>query len=175
MDYGMYQKHAKRTMNEELGPQMQLASMALGITGELGELVEIFLDPHDDDTHHDLVKNELGDVCFYTANLCTILSLDWTSLFEFEDAMEQENASRAFLRTIQYGAAIADTVKKTVAQGHVLNIDKILENLKMLAKSLVVIADFYGMSLYEVLEYNHLKVRKRYPDGFKPEHSINRT
>ena len=71
------------------------------------------------------------------------------------------------------GEAI-DILKKYLFQGHELNVEHIAKELGDVAWYLAVSADAIGYKLEDILQMNVDKLKKRYPNGFKTELSINR-
>lgn len=71
------------------------------------------------------------------------------------------------------GEAI-DIVKKHLAQGHELDRDALIKELGDIAWYLAETATVLGVSLEEVLTLNIEKLKKRYPEGFHVEKSIER-
>ena len=71
------------------------------------------------------------------------------------------------------GEAI-DILKKHLFQGHELDKEHIAKELGDIAWYLAVSADAIGYDLEKIFEMNVDKLKKRYPDGFKTELSINR-
>lgn len=71
------------------------------------------------------------------------------------------------------GEAI-DLVKKHLAQGHELNREALLKELGDIAWYLAETAYALDASLEDVLAGNIEKLKRRYPDGFDEEKSINR-
>ena len=71
------------------------------------------------------------------------------------------------------GEAI-DIVKKHLAQGHELDREKLIKELGDIAWYLAETAYALDVTLEEVLEGNIRKLRKRYPQGFEIEKSIDR-
>ena len=69
---------------------------------------------------------------------------------------------------------VIDVVKKWLAQGHELNREKILAELGDVAWYLAEVAYALDTPLEEVLEGNINKLKKRYPEGFDTDKSINR-
>ena len=69
---------------------------------------------------------------------------------------------------------VIDVVKKWLAQGHELNREKILAELGDVAWYLAEVAYALDTPLEEVLEGNINKLKKRYPEGFDTNKSINR-
>lgn len=71
------------------------------------------------------------------------------------------------------GEAI-DIVKKHLAQGHELDRDALIKELGDIAWYIAETATVLGVSLEEVLTLNIEKLKKRYPEGFNVEKSIER-
>lgn len=71
------------------------------------------------------------------------------------------------------GEAI-DIVKKHLAQGHNLDREALIKELGDIAWYLAETATVLDVSLEEVLTRNIDKLRKRYPEGFEVERSVNR-
>ena len=71
------------------------------------------------------------------------------------------------------GEAI-DIVKKHLAQGHELNREKLIKELGDIAWYLAEMATVLDIELEEVLVRNIEKLKKRYPEGFDKEKSLNR-
>ena len=69
---------------------------------------------------------------------------------------------------------VADLVKKTIGHGHQLNVNKVRYELGDVLWYLAVLSNAVGSSLSEIAEMNVNKLKKRYPDGFSEERSINR-
>lgn len=71
------------------------------------------------------------------------------------------------------GEAI-DIVKKWLAQGHALDRDALIKELGDVAWYLAEAATALDVSLNQVLEGNIEKLKKRYPQGFSVEKSLER-
>jgi NTP pyrophosphatase (non-canonical NTP hydrolase) len=73
-----FQNLSKRTLNSSLNIDMQLINYTMGLFGEVGEVVDlikkIVFHGHEVDRHK--VKEELGDVLFYLAAICTVLEIN---------------------------------------------------------------------------------------------------
>ena len=72
------------------------------------------------------------------------------------------------------GEAI-DIVKKWLAQGHELDKEKLAKELGDICWYLAETATALGYSLEDIMSANIEKLRKRYPEGFDSERSINRS
>ena len=70
---------------------------------------------------------------------------------------------------------VIDIVKKHLAQGHELDKEKIIKELGDVAWYMAEIATVLDVELEEVLVQNIEKLKKRYPEGFSTEKSLNRT
>ena len=71
------------------------------------------------------------------------------------------------------GEAI-DIVKKWLAQGHELDKEKLAKELGDIAWYLAETATALDLNLEDIFEANIEKLRKRYPEGFDSQRSINR-
>jgi NTP pyrophosphatase (non-canonical NTP hydrolase) len=68
----------------------------------------------------------------------------------------------------------ADIVKKCLFQGHELDREKLIEELGDVLWYCAELAAGLGVGLEEVARRNIDKLRRRYPEGFDPERSVNR-
>ena len=71
------------------------------------------------------------------------------------------------------GEAI-DIVKKWLAQGHELDKEKLAKELGDICWYLAETATALDLSLEDIMSANIEKLKKRYPDGFDADRSINR-
>ena len=69
---------------------------------------------------------------------------------------------------------LCDHYKKFKHQGHDLDYNHMAEEAGDVMWYLAEIADALGLTLEDIARRNIAKLRKRYPDGFDPERSINR-
>ena len=69
---------------------------------------------------------------------------------------------------------VADHIKKWYDQGHDLQVDKIINELGDVCWYVALMATTIDVSLSQVLEQNIEKLRKRFPNGFEVERSVNR-
>ena len=68
----------------------------------------------------------------------------------------------------------ADAVKKQMFQGHDLDIPHLIEELGDIAWYIAVASHALGYKLEDVLTINIEKLKRRYPNGFDTERSVNR-
>ena len=71
------------------------------------------------------------------------------------------------------GEAI-DVAKKHLFQGHELDYDLLAEEIGDVLWYCALCADAMDISLDDIAEMNIAKLKKRYPDGFSKDKSINR-
>ncbi|MGN0506803.1 MAG: nucleoside triphosphate pyrophosphohydrolase family protein [Lachnospiraceae bacterium] len=69
---------------------------------------------------------------------------------------------------------VIDLVKKHLAQGHELDTEKMANELGDVAWYLAETATAIGYSLEDIFQMNIDKLKKRYPEGFSTEKSVNR-
>ena len=67
-----------------------------------------------------------------------------------------------------------DILKKYEFQHHTFDPNRMIDELGDVLWYVAQTATGLGISLEEVANYNIKKLRKRYPDGFDPDRSINR-
>lgn len=68
----------------------------------------------------------------------------------------------------------ADILKKYLYQGHEFEREKMIEEAGDVAWYLAELATGLGITLEDIFMRNINKLRRRYPEGFDPERSINR-
>ena len=70
---------------------------------------------------------------------------------------------------------VIDIVKKHLAQGHELDVEKIAKELGDVAWYLAETATAIGYDLETICQMNLDKLNRRYPKGFSTDCSVNRT
>ena len=139
-----YQRAAVRTMPAGLDDHGALSMLALGVVGEWGEYAEAYNTPEG--------PVEAGDVCWYIANLCTVLSVDLAMLGLYASSISIDTAALA---------DIAEPIKKHLYHGKELDKARVLRGCARLYMSIV-----YNHDLAEIMAANVDKLRQRWPDGF---------
>ena len=66
------------------------------------------------------------------------------------------------------------SIFQKVYQGHPVKMADLIGEMGDALWFLAELADVYGLSLDEIAAANIDKLRKRYPDGFDEDHSVNR-
>lgn len=84
MDFATYQRQSARTRNNNLHPEAQRASHALGLAGEAGELANeikkvLF---HGHTPSPDKIAEEIGDCLWYLAQIATDNGIDLASILD---------------------------------------------------------------------------------------------
>jgi NTP pyrophosphatase (non-canonical NTP hydrolase) len=70
---------------------------------------------------------------------------------------------------------VGDHIKKHVFHLHELNVEEVTKELGDVFHYLSGIATILGLSLNDIAQANIEKLNARYPNGFNPQDSINRT
>ena len=68
----------------------------------------------------------------------------------------------------------ADMIKKHVFQGHELDNEHLAKELGDICWYIAIAADAIGYNLETIMQMNVDKLRKRYPEGFDVDKSLNR-
>jgi NTP pyrophosphatase (non-canonical NTP hydrolase) len=69
---------------------------------------------------------------------------------------------------------VVDQIKKCLFQGHEIDRLKMVDELGDVLWYYTLICKAMGITLQEVMQHNVAKLRRRYPDGFAVERSVNR-
>lgn len=92
-----------------------------------------------------------------------------------EDGKDFEQMVSHMLMGIQGETGeVADLFKKYFHQGHDLDTGKVVEELGDVMFYIANLCNVMGVPLQEVCEGNIAKLKKRYPEGFSSERSVNR-
>jgi len=84
METNKYKELAMSTLNKELSKKDILINSVMGLCGESGEVIDI-VKKHLSQGHEldvSKIKEELGDVCWYIAEACYALDLDFNEVLE---------------------------------------------------------------------------------------------
>jgi len=69
---------------------------------------------------------------------------------------------------------VADHIKKVRFQGHEMNKAHLADELGDILWYIAIMSEGLGFKLSDVMEMNVEKLKKRYPDGFSVDKSVNR-
>lgn len=85
-----------------------------------------------------------------------------------------EGLTNAVMGMVGEAGETQEHIKKVLYQGHTLNYDKLIEEAGDCLWYIAKLARLMGISLEEIAVKNILKLKKRYPEGFDTEKSVNR-
>lgn len=139
--------------------------MAIGISGEAGELFEAV---YKNDRKN--VKEELGDSEFYMEGLRRDMGMDLAALLtptelelpEFD--LGQEGYTHAAVHMMVEANRLLDAIKKAAIYNKEVDAEAVYMHLTAMYHLMSIIRDAFEMSREEVLEANYQKLRVRY-DG----------
>lgn len=179
MDLNKYQELSRRTST--LTGKEQLINGVMGLSGESSELLEIGLDlrlltnTEGRKKFHERNIDELGDCLWYARETADSIERTIKALIDIPIEYEKVyslNESNLMI-SINSGKLI-DIVKKNQFQGHELEMINFIFHLKAILHYISESARLIGSDLNEIMEHNIEKLKKRYPNGFEAEKSINR-
>ena len=83
MTINEYQQSASRFISPELTKETMLINSALGIGGESGEVIDLIKKSafHGHNLNVEKIKGEMGDVCWYLAEIATALNFNFEEVF----------------------------------------------------------------------------------------------
>ena len=90
------------------------------------------------------------------------------------EATQEQNLINGCLGLSGETGEVSDIIKKYMFQGHQLEKEKILDECSDVLWYLTLTVKSIGYSLNDIMEHNIEKLKKRYPNGFEEERSINR-
>ncbi|NLM25584.1 MAG: nucleoside triphosphate pyrophosphohydrolase family protein [Firmicutes bacterium] len=75
--FDQYQEDAKRTLNTEVSGNYKFANLGMGLAGEAGEVCDYLKKVvfHGHNLDKDKLRDELGDVLWYLANLAAAIDV----------------------------------------------------------------------------------------------------
>jgi len=153
MDFKEYVKLAMRTNVQDRSFKDNILN---GLLGLYGEIIEFLTASEDGEL------NELGDCYWYTA------------LLFHTTGLELLNIKKAKNNLIVNIGLLFDHFKKHFFQGHSLDSNLVQVLLSEIKFHLDDYATSINSSPEEVMKYNVNKLKKRFPEGFEVEKSINR-
>lgn len=98
LELNEYQDLAKRTRNKGLDQNQELTNYAMGLSGETGEVIDILkkLIFHGHHSEKEKLKDELGDVLWYLANLAATLEIELQDIAEYNISKLQKRYPEGF-------------------------------------------------------------------------------
>jgi NTP pyrophosphatase (non-canonical NTP hydrolase) len=92
-----------------------------------------------------------------------------------KDLNNDEKLLNATLGILGEGGEISDMIKKSMFQGHTLDHDHVKKELGDVCWYLALAAEALETDLETIMKMNMDKLKKRYPEGFEAERSLNRS
>lgn len=185
----------KRTSRGALTTNERLTNFALGLTGEVAELVEIInLGTDSPNLRKDTFAKEAGDVFWYLFMLLHELSgaedfsTDYRALLSYghgpisfvptsrfwDDFNKSISVGNVISEMNVVAGKIADEIKKGVFHGKMIETAQLVAKLGNLYWLLEFVLRCFSLTVEEVLKMNIDKLKRRYPDGFSPEMSMKK-
>lgn len=173
MTLNEYQRLAQRTSPDG---HDRIKNGCMGLIGESGEIVDLmkkylFQSTPGTPLPTDKLIKEMGDVMWYIAETVTGMGRDLNSVLtdmepvEFDDVIATEDFS--FALSVQANSVYCNIYVLSDEERAAINLRDLYDILRGLCTRI-------GTTIEHVQEVNIEKLRKRYPDGFDPERSMNR-
>jgi NTP pyrophosphatase (non-canonical NTP hydrolase) len=171
MNIQTYQFEAERTIYPDLTAIERLSLCALGITGEMAEVLTLTYQDESVEGVKEHLLQEVGDTCWYIAILCT--TMDESPLGIVFTDQPPLLLYRSFLHCVftEIGT-IAECIKKYGyhRNGKRLQRATIIGALQQVVSVLAFICERRGISMEEAMQANSDKLRARHPDAFVPRY-----
>lgn len=91
-----------------------------------------------------------------------------------EDSVDPGELINGALGLTGEAGEVADIIKKYIFHRHNLNREELIKELGDVCWYVALLSYTIGVPLEEILSINIEKLKKRYPEGFSEENSINR-
>jgi len=155
-----------------------LKMAALGLVGELGEMLFVLFDrrfnPRNVDFDEGSAYVEFGDMMWYLNVASVLLDIEFGSLFVDEERVFVRSVQEVLADLLVQTMLFADTVKKICAQFHLIDKDELRLLLEAIGFALQELCILFDIDMFVVFDRNIFKLRSRYPDGFSAERSMRR-
>lgn len=167
----------------------ELVNYAMGLSGESGELIDLvkkfIFHGHHIETAK--IKKEGGDVLWYASQLVKLLEIKFNTDDIFDSLNKQLPRMKKLsekhtdnylmiccLNLSKASGKISEIVDQLVFNGADPDVLRLKREMSTIFYNLFFIITIAGLTIEEVAEGNIEKLKKRYPDGFDVEKSINR-
>lgn len=90
------------------------------------------------------------------------------------DLNRRESMANFALGSTGEAGELADMIKKHIFHNHKLPFDEVGKELGDMLWYIALMGELFGFTLQEIAEMNIKKLRKRYPEGFSVDASIQR-
>jgi NTP pyrophosphatase (non-canonical NTP hydrolase) len=154
-----------------------LAHMAMGVTGEFGEVCEMIKKHtiYGKELDRDKLVLEVGDICWYVGGFAVQLEV---SPHIMEVAFEYGSRTELLdCPDTEYIVALASIATKTASELTEIRPDYPatgIEGVMVLCEMLGMLCSRFDLVIGQVLHENNVKLAKRYDQAFNAEQAINR-
>ena len=156
-------------LNEMTPNAMHLLHMAVGVSGESGELLEAIMEV-ESIQHVDVEKvtEELGDMEFYLEGYRQGHNINRASTIDYDDydfsshGISFLGATFDFARLNMNCGKLLDATKKHAVYCKEIDMDKVIDDLKQIELFMESIRQHFGILYEECLEHNVKKLGERY-------------
>ncbi len=159
-----------RVCDDEVGERINLTHMVLGLSGEVGELVQCVGTELKAKVDLPNLKEELGDLYWYITNYCNLRNITPPLTIKGNDLPDGE----CFELLIVSISDLVDIIKRLIAYNK--EIDKVseLETVYNVYYALDMFQRVYEIDGDEIRDKNIAKLLKRYPEKFSDHLAVNR-
>lgn len=175
MNLDEYQIAARRTINQALTHDELIMAGILGMMGEVGELVDMvkkhLYQGHP--LHNDKIVKEVGDCCWYLANLLSELDIKMGTV-PFAVLPAAPSYPALLIEIHGHVSQVAQQVTMTKTELKPYMRPRIQVLAGQILTGLTEILRFVGTKLHDCLQANITKLQVRYENGFSPEASLER-
>jgi NTP pyrophosphatase (non-canonical NTP hydrolase) len=162
--YNNYEELASTTCKNLENEDANILHMKMGILTEAAEVVDILKKKHaygkEIDTSH--LKEELGDILWYTANYCKFVEMDFANVIDNIGYQPLYDRSADF--------SLYELMELIIINSTALDVNSIYDVIDLTLYAIEQI----DSSLNEILDTNIKKLAARYPEGFSSYYALNR-
>lgn len=156
-------KPGQKIINDLTPNKAHMLHMAIGISGEVGELaIPIYKTIYDKQkVDIDNIKEELGDIWFYLEGLEQSLDL----ISERSGCEVEINIEKEILSLSVSASHVLDIVKKHAIYGKELDISNLRDYIGYIKLDLFNMTSYFGLKTEDIIQANITKLNKRYSTG----------
>ncbi len=178
-----FQKYSSRTLTgyiaEKYDWKVDLAGLAMGLSGEAGEVVTPILRSLDmKKFNREEMIDELGDVLWYCAAILTVNKVEFESLtFLKHHELNCARTPSLIKKVFELGkhcGEVCNYVKKVAFHDHEYDKESLIDSVQTVVWTVCDICQVIEVEISDVFDYNAEKLTKRYPDGWSSQDSIDR-
>lgn len=154
-----------------ISDKLNLSHMALGLAGELGEIVNCIGTELKHKVDVPNLKEELGDIWWYFANYCNMREIPIPASDTIKLIIEPDLALDLLIVNI---ADLVDLVKRYIAYNKDIDRTKELDIIYNIASALKMFEQLYFIEGDDIRQRNINKLLARFPHKFTDDLAINR-